>query len=187
MTERTAHPSGARAKERAYHPHVPRFLALGFLVLLPLAAIVACGGDDDDPTPTPAVSETPDSATTSAPTPAGTPIGPLTDEEYLAVICSGLEDYTAAIIREQTVEGLSAVVRDYVVSLQAVLPPEDVADFHNQFIAYLTAAIESPTDLLATPRPLPPDDVRDRLAGKEEDVEECRNARFFAEREEDDS
>lgn len=149
-----------------------------------MVGLVACGGDDgaeDDPIPTNTLA----AGETAAPTPGGTPVGPLTDEEYLAVVCSGLEEYTAAVLRERTVEGLSAVVQDYVASLQGVLPPADLEDFHSRFIDYLLAAIESPTDLLAIPRPLPEEDVRERLAGKEDDVPECADARFFSEREED--
>lgn len=150
------------------------------IALLTLAATSACGGGDDDDTPTAtaAGNETPIPSITPNP-------DPLSDEEYLAVICSGLADYTAAIVTETTVEGIRAVVLDYIASLQAVTPPEDVQPFHDDFIAYLSAAIDSPTDLLAMPRPLPEDDVRDRLAGKENDVEECRNATYFAERAED--
>ncbi len=175
---------------KAYHPLVPRYLLLGLLAILPLAAITACGGgdDDDEPTATTTTTTTADDGTaTAVASPAGTPVGPLSDKEYLAVICGGLEDYTAAVLREQTVEGLSAVVRTYIASLQAVLPPEDLTDFHEQFIEYLTAAVDSPTDLLATPRPLPPEKVRDRLANLEDDVEECRDAKFFSTREEDPS
>jgi hypothetical protein len=123
--------------------------------------VVACGGDDDDD-----ATATPDAASPTSPasgTPV-TPVGPLDDRAYLAVICSGLEDYTAAIIREQSEDGIREVVFDYIASLEAVLPPEDLQQFHGDFIAYLEAAIESPTDLLATPRPLPPEDARDRLA-----------------------
>jgi hypothetical protein len=157
----------------------------GLALALALAiGVVACGGGggDDDATATPAVE-----TTTSLPdrTPV-TPVGPLSDREYLAVICSGLEEYTAAIIREQTVDGIRDVVLDYIASLEAVLPPEDLAQFHGDLIAYLTGAVESPTDLLALPRPLPPDDVRERLSDLENDIEECRSARFFSEREEDD-
>jgi hypothetical protein len=171
---------------RAYHPHVPRFFLIGFLVALPLVAFTACGGGDGAE-PTPTATGEPVNDQTPLPSPAGTPVGPLTDAEYLAVICSGLSEYSAAIIREQTEEGLSAVVVDYVVSLQAVLPPEDLTGFHNDFIVYLSAAVASPTDLLALPRPLPPDDIRERLSDIEEDVEECRDARFFHVRPEDES
>ena len=160
----------------------------GLLAILPLAAITACGGGggDDKATAT-TTAATGDSTATAVASPAGTPAGPLSDKEYLAVICGGLEDYTAAVLREQTVEGLSSVVRNYIASLQAVLPPEDLADFHEQFIDYLTAAVDSPTDLLATPRPLPPEKVRQRLADLEDQVDECRDARFFSVRAEDPS
>lgn len=147
---------------------------------LVLVAGVACGGGDDDdtPTPTPAASET--AAVTVTPDPT-----PLSDEQYLAVICSGLADYTSAITTATTVEEIQKVVLDYIASLEAVTPPEDVQPFHQEFIAYLQAAIDSPTDLLATPRPLPEKNVRDRLAGKEDDVPECRDATYFAQRPED--
>ena len=171
---------------KAYHPFVQRIFALAVLCVLPLGLLAACGGGDDA-APTATATNGGSNTATVETTPTGTPAGPLTDREYLAVICTGLENYTTAVLREQTVEGLSKVVRDYVASLEAVIPPSDLADFHQQFIDYLTAAVESPTDLLTSPRPLPPDDVRNRLAGLEDQVDECRDAKFFSTREEDQS
>jgi hypothetical protein len=162
---------------------VSRIRLLAALSLAPLLVIACGGGGDADDGETPTAT-----STASTVEPGSTPVTPVAvdDRGYLAVICSGLEEYTAAIIREQTVEGIQEVVVAYIDSLQSVIPPEDLAGFHAAFIAYLSEAVESPTDLLATPRPLPPDDVRERLADLENDVPECRDARFFSEREEDE-
>ena len=165
-----------------YHALVGRIRLVAALSLVPLL-LMACGGGGDDDAETPTAT-----SPVSTPEPGTTPTTPVAvdDRAYLAVICSGLEEYTAAIIREQTVEGIQEVVVAYIASLQAVIPPDDVAGFHSAFIAYLSEAVESPTDLLTSPRPLPPDDVRERLADLENDVPECRDARFFSEREEDE-
>lgn len=145
------------------------------LVSLVALLLVACGGGDDAASPTPTA------------TPAGADRGgpPLSDEQYLEVICSGLADYTATLLTASNVDEIRGVVQEYIESLEAISPPEDVAGFHAQFIAYLTEALEDPTALVATPRPLPPDDIRERLAGLESSVPACDDATYFATREED--
>lgn len=150
------------------------------LLLLPFG-LVACGGNDDaEPEPTsPAESPTSENGG-SSPTPVV-----VDDEGYLAVICSGLSDFSDAVLVAKTADEISAVVRDYIASLEGVAPPEDLAEFHRSFIQYLTDSVDEPTLLLTTPRPLPEDSVRDRLSAKESSVSECRDLTFFGEREEE--
>jgi hypothetical protein len=147
-----------------------RATVLGLAVVF-AAAFAACGGDSNDPRPTP--------------TPVPGSSGPLSDEEYLAVICGGLSDYTAALLTASSVDEIRDVVQAYIDSLEAVEPPADVVPFHTQFVDYLVAALEEPTALVTTPRPLPEKAVRDRLADLEPSVEVCDDVTYFAEREED--
>lgn len=161
-----------------------RPLVLVLLLALPLLG-VACGGSDDDDATASAVTTQPGSSPANGETPL--PTGMLDDEEYLAVVCTGLAEFSDALNTAETEESLSDVVRDYVASLQAVTPPEDVQSFHQELIAYLSAAVDNPTELVTSPRPLPEEDVRDRLAEKEASVDACRDASFFSEREEDES
>jgi len=136
-------------------------------------AVAACGGDSAEPAPT--ATHVPGSS------------GPVSDEAYLEIICTGLADYTAALLTVSTVDELRDVVRGYIASLEVVAPPTDLSGFHTDFVAYLRAALEDPTSLTAAPRPLPPDDVRDRLAKLESSVEACSDTTYFATREEDAS
>ena len=109
-------------------------------------------------------------------TPAATPVG---DEEYLAVICSGLDRFTDALMVATTPEEVREVVEEYIAELEAVTPPEDVRPFHEAFIQYLRDAVDDPLTLLTTPPPTPEEEVRQRLAEKERSVAECRNPTFF--------
>ena len=124
--------------------------------LLPLVA-VACG--DDDPSP-------PDNTR-------------LSDEDYLKVICSGTSAFSNAIATKTKVEEIGQVVKDFVVSLQKVNPPEDLNQFHQDFIKYLQDANSDPTSLVTHRPPLPGDSARQRLASKETRVAECRDITFF--------
>jgi len=149
------------------------------LVLLAIVGLVttACGGGDDDATP---------SAVSPSPTaPASTAARDVTDEEYLAVICSGLDGFWFALNNARTVEEIRGTVQDFIANLEVVLPAPDVRPFHTDLLAYLEEAIDEPTQLATAPRPLPEESVRERLAGKEEDVAECDDLTFFAERPED--
>jgi len=109
-------------------------------------------------------------------TPAATPVG---DEEYLAVICAGLDRFTDALMVAQTPDEVRAVVEEYIADLELVTPPEDVRPFHEAFIQYLRDAVDEPLALLTTPPPTPEEEVRQRLAEKERSVAECRNPTFF--------
>lgn len=158
-------------------------LALLLGLLLFPAAFVACGGSDDaDPGPEPTESAEPTTRDGESPSPVPVEVD---DEGYLAVVCSGLADFSDAVLVAKTVDEISAVVRQYIVDLEGVSPPEDVVPFHRDFIQYLADSVDEPTVLLTTPRPLPDDSVRERLSAKESSVSECRDLTFFREREEE--
>ena len=102
------------------------------------------------------------------------------DEAYLAVLCAGLDRFSDAIQVETEEAGIAAAIEAFIGDLEAVAPPEDLRDFHEAFIDYLEDAIDDPTSPLVVPPPLPEDDVRERLAGKQSSVEECREPTFFS-------
>lgn len=138
-----------------------RSLALGLLMLSALT--VACGGDDAK-----------DKAASSV-----TPGGPtLTDSQYLAVFCSGVTNYREALLTEPR-EGLLKVVQQYYDSMAAVVPPPDVAPFHQEFLSYLKDALEEPTYLVTRNPPVPDGPVRSRLAAAVSSVPECKYPTFL--------
>ena len=105
---------------------------------------------------------------------------PLSDEEYLAVLCAGLERYAVAVDTETEAAGIAVAVAAFLDDLRAVAPPPDADGFHAAFIAYLEDALDDPTRPLAVAPPLPADGVRARLAGKERAVPECREPTFLS-------
>ena len=138
----------------------------------------SCGGSDDgDGTPTSAAASPSPSVATRD----------VTDEEYLAVICTGLDDFWFALNNARTVEEIRGTVTDFIDSLEVILPAPDVRPFHGDLLAYLNEAIDDPTQLATAVRPLPEKAVRDRLAEKELDVPECDDLTFFQERAEEGS
>ncbi len=102
------------------------------------------------------------------------------DEAYLAVLCAGLDRFSDAIQVETEEAGIAAAIEAFIEDLSAVAPPRDLRDFHEAFIDYLEDAVDDPTSPLVVAPPLPADDVRERLAGKERSVEECREPTFFS-------
>ena len=104
---------------------------------------------------------------------------PLSDEEYLAVLCAGLERYATAVDTETEAAGIAVAVTAFLDDLRAVAPPPDADRFHAAFIAYLEDAVDDPTRPLAVAPPLPAAEVRARLAGKERAVPECREPTFL--------
>ena len=109
------------------------------------------------------------------------PSGPaLSDHDYLAVVCKGLSDFSNALATKTKAEELTQVIKDYAASLKKIQPPADVAQFHKDFIKYLEDAYSEPTALVTKAPPLPPTDVRQRLAAEEGRTAECQDARFFA-------
>ena len=131
----------------------PRRLALAAAAAIALAA-TACGG---------------------AETPA-----PATDEAYLAVLCAGLERYAEAVETATDADGIAPAVSALLEALRAVGPPLDADEFHEDFLAYLEAAVDDPTRPLAVAPPLPAEGARARLAGRERAVPECREPTFLS-------
>ena len=149
-----------------------RLLFMAALALaLPLAA--ACGDDSDD------------NNNAVRPTPAEVATGtPLTDEQYLAALCTGLANYQEATATSTTVEGIGKAVTDFATSMEKATPPDDLRTFHGEFIAYLHTADKDPTLLLTAPPPKPPDSQRERLASKVKSVSECKYPTFLGENQE---
>lgn len=148
-------------------------LALAFLAPAMLAMTVACGGDDGDTSaPT---------ATVSADVTPGQPRD-VDDLGYLDVFCSGIARYFDAVDTATTADEIADAVEAFTRDLEGVTPPEDVRPFHQAFIDYLRASADDPTSLLVDPPPVPPEDVRDRLAGKESEVDSCKASEFFSSR-----
>ena len=133
----------------------PAFLLAPVLVLTLLAA--ACSGDDAKP--------------------AG---DASTDEQYLKIICTGLSNFSDALVSKTSSDEIAKVIKEYIASLKPVTPPQDLAKFHKDFQKYLQDALDDPTSLVTKTPPLPSEDVRRRIASKEANVPECKNATFFS-------
>ncbi len=101
------------------------------------------------------------------------------DEAYLAVMCANLDRFSDAVQVEKKEAGIAAVIQDFMDALEAVEPPADLQDFHDAFLEYLEDALDDPTSPLVLAPPLPDDEARERLAGKERSVAECREPTFF--------
>jgi hypothetical protein len=130
----------------------PVLACLSALVLL-----VACGDDDDN-------SEA---------------IGGGSDEEYLRIICAGSRDFSNALVRETSVEGIGKSIEDFIANLQRADPPGDLEKFHADLLSYLQTALDDPTSLAVKPRPQPPEKARSRLAEKEDELPECEAVGYF--------
>jgi hypothetical protein len=162
----------------------PTLLAALLAALALLAA--ACGGGDgdgasgdndgadDDPTEDASVDPGGDQPRTSV-TPSGPP---LSDEEYLRVFCSGVTTYREAVNTANRDE-LIQVVQDYLDSMAAVNPPEDLQQFHTELLGYLDDALDEPTYLLTRNPPVPEESVRSRMAEKSADIDECQYPVFL--------
>lgn len=124
------------------------------LFLVPMA--VACGGDSS----------------------SGTKTG-VSDEEYLKVLCTGLSNFSDAMISKTTAAEIGQVIKDYIAEMKKVDPPSDVKQFHQDFVKYLEDSLSDPTSLVTRKPPLPPDGARKRLAAKEPGVAECKSPTFF--------
>ena len=147
-----------------------RLLVLSMTVAV--LAFAACGGGgDDSPTATPAA---------GGATP-GTP-REVDDLGYLEVFCGGIARYFDAVQTATTVDEIAGAVDAFVSEMEAVAPPEDVRPFHQAFIDYLRASADDPTSLLVEPPPVPDEAIRDRLAGKESQVDSCKESNFFSSR-----
>ena len=101
------------------------------------------------------------------------------DEAYLAVMCANLDRFSDAVQVETEESGIAAVIQDFIDALEAVDPPADLQGFHDAFLEYLEDALDDPTSPLVLAPPLPDDEARERLAGKERSVAECLEPTFF--------
>jgi hypothetical protein len=128
--------------------------ALLTLFILPMA--IACGGDSN----------------------SGAKTG-VSDEEYLKVICTGLSNFSNALLSKTTAAEIGLVIKDYIAEMKKVDPPSDVKKFHQDFVKYLEDSLSEPTSLVTRKPPLPSDSVRKRLAAKEPGVAECKSPTFF--------
>lgn len=128
--------------------------------LLPFALIAtvllaACGGGDNDDESVPDDQSFMD---TSAPQ--------LSDGDYVAALCDGIEGYMEAVLSKGEPEIRAA--RDKLeADTRGLHPPEGTQDFHRDFVEYLAGAESDPTLLLTTDPPLPNGELRDRLAAAE--------------------
>ena len=155
---------------------MPRSFVFVPLVALVLLIAAACGGGGGSG------GSGGNSSGGAAPSPSVTAAGaPLSDLAYLKTFCTGLTNYQEALVSAKDAQSIGNVIREFSGSMKAVNPPEDLREFHTQFVAYLDAALADPTSLVASAPPLPPESVRARLAGKVKDVPECKYPTFLRE------
>lgn len=149
-----------------------RFLVFGAaFAALPLLA--ACGGGDNG-------SSNPD--TNNGGDDDVTPSGAvLTDQQYVTTLCVGLVKYQDALLTEPTRDGIAKVIKEFIVSMKAIRPPEDVAPFHHDFVAYLETAVDEPTSLVTKAPPKPAEAIRERLVQRVTDTPECKYPTFLGE------
>lgn len=133
-----------------------RWLALIALVLVGSFAALACG-DDDAP-----------------------PKGGGTDEDYLKAICTGVSNFSDALISKTTAKEIGDVIQQFIDEMEKVDPPADLVAYNKSFIQYLKDSLSDPTSLVTKTPPEPPQAVRDRLASKESTVSECKDPTFFS-------
>ena len=131
---------------------------LGAALLLLVLVLAACSGDDDAD--------------------SGGPGG--TDEDYLAAICTGSQNFSNALLSKTTADEIAQVIRDFADQMKQANPPADLRKYNEDFIKYLEDSVEEPTSLLTRQPPLPDEDVQRRLAAKEPTVEECKDPTFFS-------
>ena len=113
---------------------------------------------------------------------AGTETAPVSDEAYLKVFCTGLSNYQDALLSARTAAAISKVVVEYADAMDKVEPPEDIKGFHKDFVKYLRDAVKDPTSLTTKTPPKPATAQRQRLAGKVNDIPECRYPTFLGEK-----
>lgn len=125
--------------------------------LIPALVLSACGDDDGEPSG-----------------PGGS------DEDYLRAICSGVSDFSNALISKTTPNEIGEVIRDFIEEMKATDPPSDLRQYNDEFVKYLEDSVNDPTSLVTRQPPLPPDDAQRRLAAKEATVDECKDGTFFS-------
>jgi hypothetical protein len=131
--------------------------------LLPFAVaatmmLAACGGGDNDQEPTPDDADQP-FMDTSAPQ--------LSDTEYVAALCDGVEEWVGALNTRSTPEELREARDTLEAGVRALHPPEGAEDFQRDYVGYLDNAESEPTILVTTDPPLPEGELRERLSAAE--------------------
>ncbi len=137
------------------------WIPVAILACILAALAVACGGGDGDLAGTP-------TAATGA-----------TDEQYLTVICAGTQAFSDALISQTTAEGIAKSIKDFILALKGITPPQDLQAFHKDITRYLEDSVSDPTSLVTKKRPQPPEAARERLAAKEPGIPECSKAHYF--------
>jgi hypothetical protein len=126
------------------------------LLLVPVLAFAGCG--DDEPNTE----------------------GGGSDEDYLALLCGGISEFSTALITKSSPDEIAAVIRDFIETMEGADPPGDLREYNDDFVQYLKDSVAEPTSLVTRQPPLPSDDIQRRLAAKEIEVEECRDGTFFS-------
>lgn len=130
--------------------------------LLALAALfAACGDSDSGIVP-------------------GAPDG-VSDEEYLEALCTGSQQFSAALLAQSSPEALRDAIATYAAEMEGIVPPRDVSQFHLDFIEFLHEAEAEPALMVAGSPPLPPEPARSRIASKENSVDACEEPIYFGE------
>ena len=143
--------------------------------LIPFAVAVsvmlaACGGgdgNDDEPTADDADQPFMD---TSAPQ--------MSDTEYVAALCDGVEAWVDALNTRSTPDELAEARDKLEADTRALHPPAGAEDFQRGYVEYLDNAESEPTILVTTDPPLPEGELRERLSAAEGSAD-CEY-RFFA-------
>lgn len=134
---------------------------LFFLVVASSLLLGAACGDGDAENPKPTGAE-------------------LTDEQYLAAICSGASKFSDALLSKTKAEEIGEVIKQFSADMKRLEPPVDLKSYNEQFVKYLDNAVADPTSLVTQGPPLPSKAARDRLAAKETSVPECKDGTFFS-------
>jgi hypothetical protein len=104
---------------------------------------------------------------------------PVSDEEYMTALCTGLQDFSSALIGAEPADELTRIIQDYAATMAAIVPPRDISKFHVEYVAYLEAAEREPLLLVGGSPPLPPPAARARLVAVERDIDSCRTPTYF--------
>jgi hypothetical protein len=111
---------------------------------------------------------------------AAAPEGGGTDEDYLKAVCTGISNFSGALISKTTAKEIGDVIQQFIDEMEKVDPPADLVAYNKSFVQYLKDSLSDPTSLVTKTPPEPPQAVRDRLAAKESSIAECKDPTFFS-------